>query len=789
MIKNYLITAVRNITKHRGYSLINILGLAIGMACCILILLWVLDELSYDRFHSRSKQLYRLVSEDYSGGEVMKSAGSPAPIGPALLNTCPDVVDFTRLQSGWSGWYLHYGEKNFMTERLACADPSFFDMFDYTFIHGDGKTALKERYSVVLTERLARKCFGDENPVGKVMQMHNQDMTVTGVIADPPRNSHIQFDYIFPIINMTQWRESQIESWKYTQFATYIELSPKSDPDRVDAQITKLVKSNLPDAKVKVHLQPLRDIHLHSKEMNSWMIVYPNPGDIQYIYIFTLIALCILILACINYMNIATARASTRAREIGVRKVTGAVQKDLLMQFMGESLFITSMAFILAILLVEILLPLFSALTGKTYSHVLFLQADIILLSGAVILFTALLAGGYPALYFAAFRPVEIFKSMAPRSLQRGGGVRRWLVVGQFAFTTILIVLTLTMYRQIYYIQTKDLGFNPENIIHFAGYGEYRGNYQATKNELLQNPDIIGVCNAFPPSFGLRSTTEVSWEGKDSNHELLMHSDIGDYDFKEIFNLRMAAGRYYSRQYGSDTANFVVNETAIKAMALKNPIGKRFTFRGKTGAIIGVVKDYHGGSLREPIQPKVIELSQQGFFIIVKYRSGSQAGVLRFLEQRWKKFVPGYPFRYRFLDEEIAGRYDNDRRIGKIFTYASILAIFIACLGLFGMASFMAERRTKEIGIRKVLGASANGLLTLLSKDFIKWVFIANVIAWPIAYFIANKWLQGFAYRVSLGWGVFLLALVLALLISMATVAYQAIRVAGENPVRALRYE
>lgn len=788
MLKNYLKIALRNIKRYKGYSFLNVVGLAIGMAICILILLWLQDELSWDRFHKNGDQIYRITSEDRAGGNVFKLAGSPSPIGPTLVEEYPEVENFTRVQSGWSGWYLHLGEKIFMKERLACADPSFFEIFQFPFISGDPKTALQDRYSIVLTETLAKKCFGNDDPMGKIVQMSDTDLKVTGVIKDIPHNSHLQFDYVFPIINMTKWRESKLDSWKYMQFATYVQLKDKIEVNELRQKLAGMVKKYDSESKVTIDLQPLKAIHLHSTNMNSWMIVYPNPGNVTYIYIFSLVAILILLLACINFMNLSTARSSTRAKEVGIRKVTGAHRRDIIIQFLGETILLSLLALLIALFLVEVLIPTFNTLSGKALSLDLSKNMTTFLGLLGIVLITGIISGSYPALYLSSFQPAGVFKAIAQFSSGKGGILRKILVVSQFFITITLIIFTTVIYWQLHFIQNKDLGFDKENIIHFAGYGDYDSNFEATKNELFQNPNIISVCQGFPPTQGMRGTTNIQWEGKDPTDEFMIVQDIGDYDFLKTFGLKMAAGRFYSREFTSDTSNFVINETAVKMMGLDDPIGKRLTINGKTGTIIGVVKDYHGGSLRDQIQPKVIDLSTDGFFVCVKY-AGNEREIVNFLEQKWKKFVPDYPFRYEFLDEFINNYYQTERKIGKIFGYFTGLAIFIACLGLFGLASFMAERRTKEIGIRKVLGAKVVGIVLLLSREFALWVLIANIISWPLAYVISNKWLQGFAYRINLGWEIFIFSAALALVIAVLTVSYQAVRAAVANPVESLRYE
>ena len=789
MFKNYLKISFRTMKRQKAFSVINIAGLAIGMACCILIMLWVVDEMSYDRFHANSDRIFRVISTDYAGGDVRRSAGSPSPIGPTLLEDYPEVVNFTRVQCGWSGWHLHLGEKSFTEEKLLCADPDFFEIFQFPFIKGNPKTALLDRYSIVLTETLAKKCFGDEDPMGKVVQMSNTDLTVTGVIKDVPRNSHLYFDYAFPAINMTDWRSSRLDDWKYMQFATYVQLQEDANADDVTKKIAHIVKAYEADSKIEVELQPLRNIHLHSTNMNSWIVVYPSPGNVTYVIIFSLISLLILFLACVNFINISTARAGLRAKEIGVRKVSGAFKNDLVKQFFSEALTICAFSFIIALVLAYFLLPVFNQLSGKTLSINSAQNIQPIIGLLGIVLLTGLVSGVYPALYLSTFNPVSAFKSLPQLHSIRKGTLRKILVIGQFTFTIALLIATTVIYRQLHYIQNKDLGFNQNNLILFASYGEFGENYEASKVELLQNPNILHVCRGFPPSEGFRETTNVDWAGKDPSKEIMLYSDIVDYDYLETFGLQVVEGRFYSRDYATDPENFVVNETAVKVMGMQNPIGKQIRFHDQQGTIIGVVKDYNGGSLHMPINPKILQFSEHGFFLCVRYAPNQEADVVPFLEQKWKEFVGSRPFRYEFLDESINNFYNTERRISTIIQYFTILTVIIACLGLFGLASFMAERRTKEIGIRKVLGASVLGVIVLLVKEFVKWVIIANVLAWPIAYVAMNKWLQNFAYKTSLGLSTFLFATIIALLIALATVAYHAIKASLSNPVEALRYE
>ena len=646
-----------------------------------------------------------------------------------------------------------------------------------------------DKRSIVLTETLAKKAFGNEDPMGKVIQISNDDFTVTGVIEDLPANSHLQFDYAFPSINMADFRESKFDSWAYSQFATYIELRKNADPQALSDKISDIVTKHIPISKKVISLQSLEDIHLHSKGINTWQIVYAPQGNITYVYIFTLTALLILALACINFMNLATARAGTRIKEVGLRKVVGAGKKDLFKQFMGESTLLSFLALMMAILLVVLVRPAFNTLSGKQIT--IDFSGNLLLFAGlfAIALLTGIISGSYPALFLSSFQPVAVLKAAGRSSVRRGGRLRKALVVIQFAFTIILITISVVIYSQLHFIQNKDLGYDQDNIITFATYGQYGENFDAAREELLQNPNVLSICRAFPPSQGMRESTDIDWEGKDPAADIMIHSDFGDYDFARTFGIEMAEGRFYSREFATDPDNFVINETAARLMGPGSPLGKRFRMRDKTGIIIGIVKDYHGGSLHSPILPKVIQFSPEGgFFVCVKF-AGNTSEMLAFLEEKWNKFVPGYPFRYNFVSESIYGYYASERKIGKIFRYFTGIALFIACLGLFGLASFTAEQRTKEIGIRKVLGAKVMSIIMLLSKEFTKWVLVANLLAWPVSYYIASKWLQGFTYRISLGWEILVLSSAAALMIALLTVSYQSLRAAAANPVESLRYE
>lgn len=792
LIWNYIKIALRKLKVQKGFSIINISGLTIGLAACILILLWVQDELSYDTFHKNKDQIYRIITEDQTGNTIFTQAGSPAPLGHAMLDSIPEVLSFARVQSGWSGWYLHLKDQSYMTEHLAAVDPDFFEIFNFPFIKGDPRTALNKKYSIVLTEELAHKIFGEEDPIGKTLSLNDDDMTVTGIIKNLPENSHFHFSYAFPAEHMRQWRESKLDSWTYTQFATYLLLRKDADIKQLNKKMMSIVSQHTPPqfkGKFRLYLQPLKKIHLHSTEINTWMLAYPNKGNVTYIYIFSLTALCILLLACVNFMNLSTAQYSTRAREVGMRKVVGARKADLIKQFLGESFILTYTSLLIAVLAAELFLPIFNTLTGKNISLIHSGSWTIFMGLAGLGIVSSLVAGSYPAFFLSSFHPIQVIKKRSSLDKSRGGVMRKVFVVLQFTFTIGMIILTTVIYRQLHYMSSKSLGYKTDNIIMFAGYNQYETDYLGTKADLLQNPNILAVCRGFPPPAGTWGTTNVDWEGKDPNLEVKVAEGRCSPDYLKVFGMELTKGRFFSWDFSGDDQNWVLNETAVAAMGIKNPVGKWFSLNGRKGKIIGILKDFHGESLHNPIAPIAMHMSE-GFHMIIKFRPDSIKTLLPFLEEKWNKYVSStVPFRYEFIDERLETWYRTEKRIGRIFQYFTYLTVFIAALGLFGLAAFMAEQKTKEIGIRKVLGARIFSILLLMTKNFTKWVLAANIIAWPIAYILARRWLSGFAYRIDLGWEIFVLSAAAALLIAILTVSYQSLRAATANPVKSLRYE
>jgi putative ABC transport system permease protein len=800
MFKNYLKIAFRNLTKQKSYSFINITGLAIGMACAIFILLWVQDELSYDRFHVNNDHIFRVVTKFIDEGNTYYGEQTSAPVAPFLKNNFPEIQKSTTFCSSWltgnSRNIIKFGEKSFYTDDLILTDRSFFDIFSFPFIQGDKNTALENPNSVILTKSVAAKCFGNEEPISKTIQVDGNPVIVTGVIKDIPQNSHLQFDVVLPLTYMRNTdRGFFLNKWDCYGFATYVHLQDGVAINELDKKIDDVIIKNDPyfgDTAAHIFLQPLEQIRLFN--------VDGSVGFMRYVYIFSTIAVIILLIACINYMNLSTARSERRAKEIGLRKVVGSKRANIIRQFFSESLLYALISFLFSLLIVIILLPQFNEITGKqiafNYSNPGFLLGLML-----VALFTGIIAGSYPALYLSSFIPIEILNRSknigAKKSL-----IRKTLVVIQFSLSIGLIISMSIVSKQVGYMRNAEIGFEKENIITLPVSGGIENFIESFKHELKANPDIVCVAlkSSNPLSAGGTSGT-ISWEGKKPDQQINWCYPMVDHDYFKTLNMKIAEGRDFSKEIQSDLKQgFILNEEAVSEGNIENPIGKHITVNGSSGMIIGVAKNAQLNSLRFTIQPEVYHLSRtfrerfQTLFIKIAsgeddHQFNNMAASLAHIENVWKKFMPDAPFEYRFLDETLENQYKAEIRISSILKYFTFLAVFLSCLGLLGLTSFMAEQRTKEIGVRKVLGASITGIVILLSKEFTKWVLIANVIAWPLAYYFMNKWLQEFANRINIGIATFVVSGIIALVIALLTVSFLTIKAALANPIKSLRYE
>ena len=796
MFKNYLKIALRNLLKHKTYSFLNVIGLTIGMACCLLIFLFVRNELAFDRFHEHAERIYRVVCARQWDGNVLKGANSPVPLGPALEQDFPEIENAVRFWRAFQPIISHQNN-HFREGKFYFTDPAVFSMFSFTLLKGDPQTALMAPHTVVITAMQAQKYFGDGDPIGQTLAYRgypgngNLEFTVTGVLRDLPGNTHFDFDFLASL----QGIETERNNWgSFKPIWTYVLLPENYPPEQLENKLPGFVDRYLrsrwsENVSLNLHLENLVDIHLYSSFSGGFK---PN-SDIVYIYLFSAIGFFILLIACINFMNLSTARSLTRMKEVGMRKVLGARRSQLAKQFMGEAIILCGLALLLAFALAEGLLPVFNSVAAQSLRIDYF--SDLLVLPAffGIALLVSLLSGSYPAIFLSAFRPVTALNT---RALPGGASVRlrKGLVIFQFVISSILMIGTVVVYGQLDYVRSKNLGFEKEQVVVLP----YSGKEQPLITALLQHPNVVNasVSQRVPVNARNRDRRSILPEG--SQQPIQVESYIIDSRFLETYGIKLAKGRNFSRVTPTDAGAFLVNETAVQEFAWSTPeaaIGKSIDWGPgqKKGRVIGVVKDFYLASLHTKIAPLVLQMlpeeSWWRTFITVRIRPQNISQTLAFLEKTWKNFNQEGAYEYFFIDESYEELHRADERFGQLFGYFATLAIFIACLGLFGLAAFTAEQRTKEVGIRKVLGASVANVTALLSKDFVKLVLLANVIAWPIAWYAMHKWLQDFAYRIELGWWVFALSGGMMLVIALLTVSTQAIKAALANPVKSLRYE
>lgn len=788
MLKNYFKIAFRNIIRHKAFSFINIVGLSIGMACSIMILLWVQDERSYDRFHTNANQIYRVLA---SAGDF-RAAVNPAGMPAGLRKEMPQIKNTVRLSKP-SNELFEVGEKKFEEKRVFFVDSTFFDVFSFQLIKGNIKTALDRPDNILISEDMAKKYFGQENPMGKIIKKNNDvNCVVTGVLANVPSHSHLQFDFILPLSSWFTWNwDLKTNTWGNFNFYTYLQLDRNFEPTKANLamfnrKMEKIYDAHESGGRIKFQLQPLTDIHLRS----NYQVDLTGHGNIQYVNIFFVVALFILAVACINFMNLATARSARRAKEVGLRKVVGAGRSQIIAQFLGESLFISLLALLIAILLVILLLPVFNEVSGKTLS-VQFFSGKILLGLLGIAAITGLISGSYPALFLSGFKPVKVLKG---NTKSMGGNLyfRNALVIIQFVVSIVLLAGTSVIYSQLKFIKNKNLGFEKENLLYIPMKGEIWNKQQALKAELASNPltNDFSVIDEIPTNL-ISGTLDVFWEGKDPKDPTVIPSMDVDENFIDVFKMKILNGRGFSKEFKGDSSNFVVNERALQVMKMNitTAVGKPLTFSDVKGTIIGVVKDFNFKPIQQAIEPLVLRWNRWGGHIIVRAKPGNIESTIKALEKIYTRLNPTYPFAYNFLDQDLNNQYKGEQRMGTLFNIFAILAIFISCLGLYGLSAFLAEQRTREIGVRKVLGAPVFNIVYLLSSSFTKLILIAVVIAIPLAWFAINSWLEGFAYKISLNWTIFFFASLAALFIAWLTISYESIKAAIANPVKSLRSE
>lgn len=791
MLKNYLKIAFRIIQRHKGYSFIKISGLSIGMACCILILLFVRYELSFDDFHTNKDRIYRVLSElDLTHGTEIVPI-TALPLAPAIKSDIQEVASVTRITGDYHRLFS-VGDKKFI-EEICYADGDFFEIFTFPLRLGDSRTALTEPFTMVISKKIAEKYFGKTDPIGKTVRVQNsQDYKVTGVLKDIPGNSHLQFDILVSFSSRNNEERVKGNYWdRFSNDYTYILLADGADPEELESKFPSLMAKYVPveDNRYNLHLQSLKDIHFSSSNYDIARRINKD-----YLYGYSAIAFFILIIACINFMNLATARSSGRAKEVGIRKVVGARRAQLIKQFFTESVLMAILSLLGSVCLVLLFLPKFNQFIRRDLTLDMFANGGLLLGLLSISLFVGFVSGSYPAFILSAFKPARVLKKASDKKA-KGLTFRAITSVLQFSISIVLIFATAVVYAQIHYMKNKNLGFNPEQIISITLTDpSLREKTEVFKSEILRDPSIVSACASFgTPASGNGCGRSFIPEGYAEGESVHMETLFIDYDFIETYGLTLLSGRNFFREFSTDIENaFILNETAVKKLGWEEPIGKRFSEEDSDveAKVIGIVKDFHLDPILYEIPPMILTLRPFEFsHISVKLRREDIRQALISLEAKWKEFAPEYPFVYVFVDEKFDMYYNFERRQGQLFTYCSILAIFISCMGIFGLASFTAEKRTKEIGIRKVLGASVSGIVVLLSKEFVKWVLVANIIGWPVAYFVMHKWLQGFPYRVNIGVWMFALSAILVLIIAMLTVSYQSIKTAIADPINSLRYE
>lgn len=784
MFRNYLTVAVRNLLKQKGYTFINVTGLAVGIACCILILLYVQHELSYDRFHEKADRIYR-VAQEQRFGTVQQVAVQAGPVGPALAADFAEIETAARININQC--VVRYGDRIFPKEKIVFTDSTIFDVFTFPLLQGNEAGALNQPGTMVLTESMAARYFDADDPIGEVLTVDGEPYTITGVMKDVPSNAHFDFAALATLSSLDL---PHIDNWGTNSFWTYVVLAGGVSPDQVNARMQDLIIRHRGEETAKVislYMQPLKDIHLHSDmvaEMGA-------NGDIVVVYIFSAIAIFILLIACINYMNLATARSVTRMREVGVRKALGAYRLQLIWQFLSESFLLTFVAIITAVVLVEISLPVFNRFLGTNFSGNMLDNVTVMAGLFALFIIVGLLAGAYPAFSLSRFRPSAVLKGTLPLA-SAGALFRKGLVVLQFTISIVLIVAVAVSYQQLQYVHHKHLGFEREYLVNIdVRGGSQRG--ELLKREFLKQTGVTDATLSNPAFGSWLPQTSVVPEGAPRTEEILMSILRADPDIVETAGLQIAAGRNFSYEIASDSQSAaIINETAVQTLGFSSPEeapGKQIG-RDRPVTIVGVIRDFHFSSLHNKIEPVVILWSPRLLTdLTIRIRPENMPATLSSLEKTWAALVPDEPFLFTFVDERIDQLYKKDAVLGNVFGIFALIAVFVACLGLFGLASFTAQQRTKEIGIRKALGSSSSEIVLLLSKDFARLVLFAFVVASPIAYLVMKSWLENFAYHVSIGVGTFVFAGVTALFIAMATVSFQSIRASLVNPSRALRYE
>ena len=783
MLKNYFKIAIRSLLKSKLFSFINIFGLALGMSCSLLIWLWVKDEISFNTFYPDLDNVYYVHSaSDYKG---QKNVGdiTPGPWMEVIEKEVPDVKAITKLT--WNRELLVKVGEESTKESGIYATTDFFKVFQTPFVAGNAKSPIAQPTSIAISRKLSEKYFGKTDAVGKTINLDNaKNFIVSAVFEDIPQNASVRFDWI---VNFKVQEEDWMKTWGNFSFKTYLRLSPQADPSHAEQVMQKVIKKNSPPQFASFPiLQGLKDVYLYSTYEN----LKPVGGRIEYIKVFSIVAVFILLIACVNFMNLATARSIKRAKEVGVRKVVGAEKKFLIMQFMGESLIVSMLAAVLALVFVILLLPAFNNVVEK---HITLNLTDPSLYLSIItlVLITGIVAGSYPALYLSSLQPIRILKGRLSFS-NRGVFLRKGLVVFQFGLSVFLIIGMLVIGRQMKYIQTKRLGLDRENVLYISLEGDLNNKLETFRQEITSSPFVSAATTTGEiPTNISGNSGDLDWDGRDKDLVNTVSATFVGYDFTKTMNIQMVGGRDFSKDFPGDTTNYIINEAAVRMMKMDDPVGKQVKFWMGKGTIVGVMKDFHLGTFHSEIQPLIL-VNYKGLntaFMMIRTKPGKTQEALAHIEKTTRTFNPNYPFSYHFMDENYEKMYRSEMIVNTLIKYFGILAIVISCLGLLGLAAFTAEQRTKEIGIRKVLGANVSSVIALLSKDFVKLIIIAIILASPVAWYVMDKWLKDFAYRIDLNWEIFALAGTIAICVAMFTVSFQSVKAALMDPVKSLQTE
>ncbi|MFT3705403.1 MAG: ABC transporter permease [Agriterribacter sp.] len=789
MLKNFFKIAWRNLFKSKTYSIINIVGLATSLAACILLLLWVQDEVSFDGFNKKEKDIYRLTAAFDQGGSKNFWGTTPGPIATFGKAEVPEVVSACRISDNWHVNILKYNNKKFQSTRYGMADASIFSIFDFPLISGNADKPFTDDLSIIVSETTAKKMFGNTDVLGKVLEGDDKNLYhITGVMKDMPSNSSTQYDIIFNFDFQKRnydgkgyWK-SLDEDWGNYNYSTFFLLKPNTNADATAQKLTAIHRRNQEGdftQKLNYILAPLSKVHLYTPDGKE--------EGMMIVRVFFIVAVIVLIIACINYVNLVTARATKRAKEISLRKIIGADKLGLFWQFLSESFLLFFIAMLVATLLIYLVMPLYNDISGKAISFNPF-SKNVLLVYGATLVATLALAGVYPAITLSSFRPLEAMKGKLS-GLGTKGTFRKILVVVQFSFSIILIVSTIVIGNQLKYIRQKNLGYDKENIFSFNMRNIYP-HYESVKADLLNQPGVTGVTAAGSDIMNNWSSTgDAEWEGKPAGEMFIINQISVDRNFVSTMGIQLAEGKGFTGT-PADSTNYILNEAAVKAMNMKDPVGKSFTFHDKKGTVVAVAKDFHFQNLHKKIEPVILFYNPEWRQLMYVKTTGKDASkAIAAVDKIWNQYNADYAFDYRFLDNAFENDYKADIRVGKLFNCFAIITILISCLGLFGLVTYTAETKVKEIGVRKVLGASVGSIVNMLSKDFLKLVLVAALIAFPVAYWALHNMMQQYSYRAPVHWWIFAIAGIITLLIALLTISFQAIKAAMTNPVKSLRSE